>query len=153
MWITYSGFVSALAFAPLSPPSLPSSTASGSSASFIAKLGGLARCYAHDLVCKRVDVSRMLWDCHTHFPFKCLGSGSQSADPSMGFARRVLLKDEELPNMETGILSAVWALDFVTQCNACHLADTKQVITLSRANGKWKVRSLRRISSAPIYKQ
>lgn len=76
-------------------------------------------------------------------PWVAIGSGGPTADPFVGFIRRVVWTSPE-PSIELGIFSAVWALRHAELTGANGIAGPFQVCVLESARDGWMAHELSR---------
>jgi 20S proteasome alpha/beta subunit len=69
--------------------------------------------------------------------FGSIGSGVFAANPFMLLMKRTWWANNQ-PSVADGIVAIVWALDHAIKTSSGGVAEPKQLITLTRENGKWK---------------
>jgi hypothetical protein len=74
-------------------------------------------------------------------PFICLGSGKNSADPFLGFLRKVYWP-EKLPTLRDGALAAYWTVRHVIDMHVQGVGFAVDVFLVETADGKPRARQL-----------
>jgi 20S proteasome alpha/beta subunit len=83
-------------------------------------------------------------------PFISIGSGQSTADPFLAFIRKIFWPDS-LPNLETGIFSALWTLSHAIEINPGGVAEPIQIMVLERDSKDFKARELAEVDLQEHY--